>query len=133
MSSVRAAFARIAGVFPVDDRRSARSIALARAALAAGRSLVWFPESWRSPDGSLQRFLPGIGHVLRDYRGPVIPVRITGTYEAQPRGQKLPHPALVQIHLGAPLFVQTHAGESETQAAGRIAGELRDAVERTGC
>ncbi len=123
--------ARIAGVFPVDDRRPTRSIALARAALAAGRSLVWFPESWRSPDGQLQRFLPGIGHVLRDYRGPVLPVRIVGTYEAQPRGQKLPHPAPVRIHLGAPLFVAAEAGEGEPQAAERIAQELQDAVERT--
>lgn len=124
--------ARIAGVFPVDDRRPARSIALARAALAAGRSLVWFPESWRSPDGSLQRFLPGIGHVLRDYRGPVLPVRIAGTYEAQPRGRKLPRPAPVQIHLGTPLFVETHPSEGEAQAASRIAAELHAAVERTG-
>ena len=123
--------ARIAGVFPVDDRRPARSIALARAALAAGRSLVWFPESWRSPDGTLQRFLPGIGHVLRDYRGPVVPVRIAGTYEAQPRGRTLPRPAPVAVHLGAPLSVQPQAGESEAQAAERIAGELHDAVERT--
>ena len=124
--------ARIAGVFPVDDRRPARSIALARAALAAGRSLVWFPESWRSPDGQLQRFLPGIGHVLRDYRGPVVPVRIAGTYEAQPRGRKLPRPLPVRVHLGAPLFVEAEAGEGEAQAAERIAQELRDAVEGAG-
>lgn len=124
--------ARIAGVFPVDDRRPARSIALARAALAAGRDLVWFPESWRSPDGSLQRFLPGIGHVLRDYRGPVIPVRIAGTYEAQPRGRKLPRPVPVRIHLGAPLRIQASGGESDAQAAVRIARELHDAVAALG-
>ncbi|MCX7353328.1 MAG: AMP-binding protein [Alphaproteobacteria bacterium] len=124
--------ARVAGVFPVDDRRPARSIALARAGLAAGRSLVWFPESWRSPDGSLQRFLPGIGHVLRGYHGPVIPVRIAGTYEAQPRGQKLPRPVPVQIHLGAPLFTQSHAGEGEAQAAERITRKLHDRVAALG-
>ncbi|MHB1216916.1 MAG: AMP-binding protein [Alphaproteobacteria bacterium] len=124
--------ARVGGVFPVDDRRPARSIALARAALAAGRSLVWFSESWRSPDGTLQRFLPGIGHVLRDYRGPVMPVRIVGTYEAQPRGRKLPRPAPVRIHLGAPLRVQVRADESEAQNSERIARELHDAVAALG-
>lgn len=124
--------ARIGGVFPVDDRRPARSIALARAALAAGRSVVWFPESWRSPDGTLQRFLPGIGHVLRDYRGPVVPVRIVGTYEAQPRGQTLPRPAPVRVHLGAPLRAQPQVGESEAQAAIRIAQELHGAVAALG-
>lgn len=125
--------ARIAGVFPVDDRRPARSIALAREALRAGRSLVWFPESWRSPDGSLQRFLPGIGYVLRDYRGPVVPVRIAGTYEAQPRGRKLPRPAPVRISLGAPLPVGTRPGETDARAAERIAQELQNAVASLDC
>jgi long-chain acyl-CoA synthetase len=120
--------ARIAGVFPVDDRRPAHSIALAREALRAGRSLVWFPESWRSPDGSLQRFLPGIGHVLRDHSGPVLPVRIIGTYEAQPRGRTLPRPAPVHIRLGAPLRVGARPDETDAQAAERIAQELHDAV-----
>lgn len=125
--------ARIGGVFPVDDRRPARSIALARAAVRAGRNLVWFPESWRSPDGTLQRFLPGIGHILRDYVGPVVPVRIVGTFEAQPRGRHVPRPAPVHIRLGAPLRIaRARPGETEAQAAERIARELQDAVAALG-
>jgi hypothetical protein len=36
----------------------------ARRVLTTGRVQVWFPEAWRSPDGRLQRFLPGIGQLL---------------------------------------------------------------------
>ena len=61
-----------------------------------------------------------------------LPVRIAGTYEAQPRGKKLPRPVPVRIHLGTPLFVEAKASEGGTQAAERIAQELRDAVERAG-
>jgi long-chain acyl-CoA synthetase len=47
-------------VFPLDERAPARGLALAGAVLRRGDSVVWFPESWRSPDGGLQRFLPGV-------------------------------------------------------------------------
>ena len=47
-------------VFPVDADRPAAVLENARRVLQAGSVQVWFPEAWRSPDGQLQRFLPGL-------------------------------------------------------------------------
>ena len=50
-------------MFPVAQGAPGEGLAIARAALNSGEILVWFPEGWRSPDGEMQRFLPGIGHI----------------------------------------------------------------------
>jgi long-chain acyl-CoA synthetase len=69
--------------------------------LERGHSLVWFPESWRSPDGKLQRFLPGVGHLLCEHPVPVIPAYIKGTFEAMPRDRSWPRPFPVTVTFGA--------------------------------
>jgi len=115
-------------VFPVDERAPARTVAMAREVLARGDGLVWFPESWRSPDGALQRFLPGIGLIL-DGAGPVpvIPCLIEGAFEAMPRNRRLPRPHPVRVSFGAPLLSDNLAGPGPDRPA-RIAATLREAV-----
>ncbi|MBP0465711.1 AMP-binding protein [Roseomonas sp. PWR1] len=96
------AFARAFHVFPVDERQPAQVTAMARAVLARGEGLVWFPESWRSPDGALQRFLPGIGRVLNGMdQVVVVPALIEGAFEAMPRNRRLPRRHPVRIRFGA--------------------------------
>jgi long-chain acyl-CoA synthetase len=122
--------ARAARVFPVDERSPATTLAYARAALARGDCLVWFPESWRSPDGTLQRFLPGIGELVRATGVPVVPARITGTFEAMPRTARWPKPGPVSVVFGAPIpAAALTAGEAD---AATIAGRIRDAVAALG-
>jgi len=100
------AFARTFHVFPVEERAPAQAIAMARAVLARGDALAWFPESWRSPDGQLQRFLPGIGLVLDGMpEVTVVPAHIAGAFEAMPRDARLPRRHPVQVAFGAPVRV----------------------------
>jgi long-chain acyl-CoA synthetase len=97
-------FSRAFQVFPVDERAPAQAIAMARAVLARGDGLVWFPESWRSPDGQLQRFLPGIGLVLDGMAEVmVVPAHIEGAFEAMPRDARLPRRHPVRVAFGAPV------------------------------
>ena len=112
--------ARIAHIFPVDERAPASAIAMGEEVLRRGHALIWFPESWRSPDGLLQEFRPGIGHLLGRVPVPVIPARIVGTFEAMPRGRRLPRPVPVSITFGA---ASTPSGTPQ-----QIAAALRDAV-----
>jgi long-chain acyl-CoA synthetase len=100
---VRPALARAFRVFPVDERSPGVTIAMARSILARGDALVWFPESWRSPDGSLQRFLPGIGLVLDGLDVPVVPALIQGAFEAMPRNRRLPRPHPIRVTFGPPV------------------------------
>jgi long-chain acyl-CoA synthetase len=119
-------FCRAAHIFPVDERQPAQTLAMAKAALARGHILVWFPESWRSPDGRLQRFLPGIGHILKDAPVPVVPAVIAGTFEALPRHRRLPRLHKVVIAFGPPLDPADAAPADATPAD--IAERLRAAV-----
>ena len=97
-------FSRTARILPIDPGAAPRSsLALAASALKRGHTLIWFPEGQRSPDGTLQRFRPGIGLVLRAQPVPVIPVWIEGTREVMPPGRILPRPGRVRVIIGEPM------------------------------
>jgi long-chain acyl-CoA synthetase len=122
---------RIAHIFPVDERAPRATLAMAGRVLARGHNLVWFPESWRSPDGKLQRFLPGVGHLLSEHPVPVIPAYIEGTFEAMPRDRSWPRPFPVTVTFGAKLDSRAIEvlGQGETPEA-RIADALHNEVAR---
>ncbi len=96
-------FMRAAHIFPVEQAYPSRALAYAEAVLKRNDSLVWFPEGWRSPDGELHRFLPGIGEVLQRIDATLVPVNIGGSFEAMPRGAKWPRPHPVRIRIGSPI------------------------------
>jgi long-chain acyl-CoA synthetase len=130
-SGAARAFARTFQVFPVEERAPGQAIAMARAVLARGDALAWFPESWRSPDGRLQRFLPGIGFVLDGLpEVTVVPAHIAGAFEAMPRDARLPRRHPVRVTFGAPLRVGDLAEPAEDPRlrAERLAEALRARV-----
>ena len=50
------------------------------------QTAVVFPEGSRTLDGRLQPAQPGLGLIVAKTLAPVVPVRITGAYEAMPAG-----------------------------------------------
>lgn len=120
---------RAAHVMPIDERQPAASLALAEAVLARGDCLIWFPEMWRSPDGALQRFLPGIGKLVADSAAPAVPAFIAGTFAAMPRDRRLPRLRPLSIRIGRPLEAAALLGAAGTPPShARIAEALREAV-----
>jgi long-chain acyl-CoA synthetase len=113
---------RAFNVFPANDKRASETFAVAAEVLKRGKGLVWFPESWRSPDGELQRFLPGIGLVLQGSDVPVVPAFIDGAFEAQPRSRKWARYLPLSIRFGVPLKVD------RTLPPQDIADSLRDVM-----
>jgi long-chain acyl-CoA synthetase len=89
-------------LFPVDSRHPGAALEIAMRVLRASNALVWFPEGWRSPDGSLQRFLPGVGQLLVHTGAPAVPAYITGTFEAWPRGRRIPRFHHITVTFGHP-------------------------------
>jgi 1-acyl-sn-glycerol-3-phosphate acyltransferase len=77
-------------------------------ALREGKLIGIFPEGTRSPDGRLYRGKSGVARMALEAGVPVIPVGITGTFEAMPYHRKIPrlHPVIVRF--GAPLTFERY-------------------------
>ncbi len=67
-----------------------------------GQAVLVFPEGERTPDGAMQPFRSGVHLLIRRVKMPVVPVGVTGAYEAWPRWR--PYPIL------APFFAPDAAG-----------------------
>ena len=111
-----ASLGRALHVFPVDERAPAASLAGAAEVLRRGQALAWFPESWRSPDGELQRFFPGVGRLVCDFEGTVVPVFIDGTFAAMPRWRRLPRLHSLRVVFGEPVASKELADTGDPDA-----------------
>lgn len=134
-SRLRRLFCRVVHIYPIDERAPPTAIETGVAVLERGNALAWFPEGWRSPDGRLQPFRPGIGVLLHQAaeRAPmpiqVLPVHIEGSFEALPRTRRRPRLHPIRITIAAPLTPGELAarGHGDTPQA-RIASALEAAV-----
>src|SRR5207302_4286475 len=78
--------------------------------LKSGWNLVLFPEGSRSPDGRIQEFRPGVGHLAKETGTPVVPMHIQGAFQVMPRHQKIPLPGPVRVRIGRPMTPQRSEG-----------------------
>ncbi|MBA3728450.1 MAG: 1-acyl-sn-glycerol-3-phosphate acyltransferase [Actinobacteria bacterium] len=104
-------FFKGANVIPVRRGQSSAAEAALRAgaeALKESKLIGIFPEGTRSPDGRLYRGKTGVARMALEARVPVIPVAITGTFEAMPYHRKMPRRGRVEIRFGKPLDFQRH-------------------------
>jgi long-chain acyl-CoA synthetase len=119
--------ARPLGMFPVDDRTPGATLAMALAMLKRGRIVVWFPESWRSPDGSLQAFQPGIGRLVIETGAAVVPCWIEGAMKSMSRAGHFPWPAKIEVRFGKPISGLTGTPEEIARALHAAVAELSGA------
>lgn len=91
-------------VFPLPRRRDfQRSFAHAGEAMDRGYSVLIFPEGTRSAEGTLARFRPGIGLLVKQAQAPVLPVAITGLGELKLKGHGWFRSGKIQVRVGEPL------------------------------
>jgi 1-acyl-sn-glycerol-3-phosphate acyltransferase len=95
-------------VIPVDQKNADRSalMGIIRVVRAGGAALI-FPEGTRSPDGKLKPAQPGVGMILAKTGAPVVPVRITGSFEAFPRGTPWPRKFPLKVSVGPAIRIET--------------------------
>ena len=98
--------------------------------LKSGWNLVLFPEGSRSPDGRIQEFKPGVGHLARETGTPVVPVHIQGAFQVMPRHQQLPVPGKVRVRIGKPMTPEAKEGTREFTARVEKAVRTLSAEER---
>ena len=115
-------------VIPVDQKNAARSALMgAIRVVKSGGAVLIFPEGSRSPDGKLQPAQPGIGMIVAKTGAPVVPVRVSGSFQAFPRGTPIPHFVPVTVTIGSPvLFEKT--GTEDRAFYQKTSGRIMDAV-----
>lgn len=93
--------------FPV-VRHTADRMALRKSfdLLKAGEVLVIYPEGTRIDAGVLARPEPGAGFIAQKAGCPVLPVALTGTAGALPKGARWPRRVPVTLRFGEPFVVQ---------------------------
>jgi 1-acyl-sn-glycerol-3-phosphate acyltransferase len=87
--------------------------------LTSGKLLGIYPEGTRSPDGRCHRGRTGVARLALESGVPLVPVGISGTDKALPKGSLLPRPARVTIRFGAPIDVDRYRAWPDRRAACR--------------
>lgn len=108
------------GAVPVERQKvNRRSADMAAALIDEGWSLVIFPEGGRSPDGWGQEFRGGAAYLSVRTGVPVVPVYLDGTWEAWPKGRRLPRAGVgVSVTFGTPMAAEP--GEDARKLAVRL-------------
>ncbi|MEC5384663.1 lysophospholipid acyltransferase family protein [Uliginosibacterium sp. H3] len=93
------------------------------AAVAAGDSLIFFPEGTRNANEEMLPFKSGLFHIARQCAQlELVPARIENLNRVMPKGELLPLPLVCTINFGAPVVLQ--ADEPKEQFLTRA----RDAI-----
>ncbi|HAL92646.1 MAG TPA: 1-acyl-sn-glycerol-3-phosphate acyltransferase [Verrucomicrobia bacterium] len=92
------------GVMPLDRTKGdLGALKKAIALLKEGRVIGLFPEGTRSPDGQMREAKGGIGFLIAKGDVPVVPIHISGTFAAFPKGGKKFMPSRVVARIGKPI------------------------------
>jgi 1-acyl-sn-glycerol-3-phosphate acyltransferase len=111
--------------------RVRQSLALCAQLLAnPGTVLIIFPEGTRSTTGETQEFKSGIGALVAGRDVAVVPCFIDGSFQAWPKGRRLPKPRKVRLIVGPPRNYSARGTDKIDICA--IAVELREAVTELG-
>lgn len=103
-SSVRKYMARRCNVILMQRSNLKTSILNMAQVLRAGKSLVIFPEGRRTNTGELGTFKKTFAILARELQVPIVPVRITGAFEALPRHRSVPCPHKVTVEYLPPFL-----------------------------
>jgi long-chain acyl-CoA synthetase len=97
----RTFFDNFTNLIPMERQGSMHeSLKLALQALHQGYNLLIFPEGTRSKSGKMADFKFSLGYLaLRSRRG-ILPMRLSGTFEAMPKGKNIPKRGKVTAVVG---------------------------------
>ncbi len=95
-------FENFTNLVPMERHGSLReSLALAGSVIRDGYILLIFPEGTRSDTGVMSDFKPSLGYLAMTNKCGILPMYLSGTYEAMPKGRYLPKRGeRVSAHLG---------------------------------
>lgn len=89
-----------------DSLDALKSLKLAKQRIAAGISVVVFPEGTRSTDGKLLPFKRGGFLLALKTNTPIVPVTINGTGKLLGRGEWRVQPGAIKVTIGTPIMAK---------------------------
>lgn len=116
------------GYIPMDrshGRQALKSLDDAARRIAAGSSVLIFPEGTRSADGMLKEFKAGAVLLAIKAGVPIVPLGFNGSYEVLPKGRLLPRKGEIILRIGAPIATDQYRAADKQ----RLARDLHRAVE----
>ncbi len=116
------------------DRQSysAEDLGLAVALLRQSHALIFYPEGGRSATGEMHTFKSGIGILAMESGAPIVPVSISGSFDALAKGRSIPKRHPVRVKFGAPIsmgpYLQSSGNGANPELARRIAEDVQKAI-----
>lgn len=126
---------RRAGYIPVDrshGRQALKSLDEAAQKIAAGTSVIIFPEGTRTRDGKMQDFKAGAMILAIKSGVEIVPVAIQGTYDILPKGKLLMNPGNVSIRAGKPIATKDYTTKDKHKLAKILQDEVTQLLGSTG-
>lgn len=122
------------GAFPVRlGSRDPNAYAKALEVLEGDRALGIFPEAGRTVEGPMNPLKTGTVRLAVEADAPIVPVTITGAFDAWPSSRKLPWPRKITVKYHPPIVLDP----DEVAERGRdkayheeVTARLREAIER---
>ena len=119
-----AATALVFNTFPIERIGGKRATVTARQLITEGWNILVFPEGTRSKDGWVGRWRHGAARLATEYRVPVVPVAIRGTYAAMPRGRSWPNKGRMPVSVRFGRALSPADGEDFGSLSRRLQQEL---------
>ncbi len=94
--------------------------------LRQGSSVLVFPEGTRSVDGRLGPLEGGSAFLAAKANVPLVPVHVSGTFKAFPRGSSFPRPSKIRVRFGDPIDPRGY--EPGARVRERLLEELETAL-----
>jgi 1-acyl-sn-glycerol-3-phosphate acyltransferase len=110
------------------DGSDSRALKAALKLLADNRAILLFPEGTRGVEGRLGEGKPGAGMLAVMSGAPVVPVYISGTARALPRGRALPRLTRVRVRFGPPLTFKSAGDERRKERYREATTEMMRAI-----
>jgi 1-acyl-sn-glycerol-3-phosphate acyltransferase len=83
--------------------------------------LCVFPEGTRTRDGSMADFQRGALLAARKGKAQVVPAAISGSFQAWPVGQRIPHPHCITLEFGKPMDPRDGVEKVQSEVAAMLA------------
>ncbi len=110
-------------------RQALKSLDEAARQIAAGKSVLIFPEGTRTADGKLQEFKAGAILLAIKAGVPVVPIAFVNSYQILPKGKFLARKGTIIIRVGTPMATDHYKAKDKQVLAKELYQQVRSLLE----